>query len=269
MSEPEQLYCENCDSVMAPDWSLPYCPMCGGKVGSKKFDKPEKAESDVSADRADTDEGDENGEQNEERLRSEAFDELRQASPARIFIADLLTLGLRSTFWLSRRMVSLEGMARHGERHGRKALYACFAIYIAIIALIALACRELYTAGWNFSLLEKLVFSRIATGFPGAASHPHAEVEFPRVAVGLLGVAAGLLVILFLMNRHILFWAREVIMDAIQRENADTIHTKAESFAPSPFLLWFIGVPYLQSHLNEIVRARNLANFKSSKRRPS
>jgi hypothetical protein len=73
----------------------------------------------------------------------------------------------------------------------------------------------------------------------------------------------------FLIGKHILFWAREVLTDAIQIEDADTIHTKADSFAPSPFLLWFIGVPYLQFHLNEIVRARNLANFKSSKHRPA
>jgi hypothetical protein len=240
MSDAE-LYCENCDSVMAPGWSLPYCPMCGGKIGPKNFDKPEKNEMDAPAESANPD-GDKEEGNNADRFRAEAFDDLRQASPAGIFIADLLTFGLRSTFRLSRWMGSLECMARQDERHGRMVLYACFIVYIAIIALMAFACREIYSAsaGWDFSLLGKLIFPR---------------------------VAAGLFIILFLMNRHILFWAREVIADAIQRENSDTINTKAESFAPSPFLLWFIGVPYLQSHLNEIVRARNLANFKASKRR--
>ena len=240
MSEPE-LYCESCDSVMAPDWSLPYCPMCGGKIGPKNYDRPEKPDIGAENDKAASNGDGGNGGKNAERLRSEAFDDLRQASPASIFIADILTLGLRSAFWLSRRMGALEGMARQDRRYGRMILYACFFIYIAVIALAVLTCLELRSGGWNYSiLLDKPVFP--------------------------LG-AAGLLVALFLMNRHVLFWAKEVITDAIQTENADTISTKAESFAPSPFLLWFLGIPYLQSHLNEIVRARNLANFKSSKRR--
>ncbi|MDR1514482.1 MAG: hypothetical protein LBS45_02205 [Synergistaceae bacterium] len=256
----EGLYCESCESVMAPDWSLPYCPVCGGKVGHKILDKPESAAAADSAskkrdkpqDAKLNEDSGENDAKNSEQLRSEAFDELKQASPVSIFTADILTLGLRSTLWMLRWMGSLEGMARQDERHGRRALYLCFVLYTAVMALIALTCRELYGAGWNN------FWSLDFWGLGGMFG----DSIFPRAA-------ACLFPLFFLMNRHILFWAREVIADAIQMENADTINTKTESFAPSPFLLWFIGVPYLQFHLNEIVRARNLANFKSSKRRPS
>jgi hypothetical protein len=238
--------------MMAPEWSLPYCPVCGGRVGPKTLDKPKSVAAvkkpDKSRDAALIEYDGENDAVNFEQIRSEAFDELKQASPVSIFTADILTLGLRSTFWMSRRMSSLEGMARRDERHGRRALYLCFVLYTAIIALIALACRELYEAGWNFGFSD--LWGRLE------------ESVIPRAA-------ASLFFLLFITKRHILFWAREVIADAIQMENADTIHTKIESFAPSPFPLWFIGVPYLQFHLNEIVRARNLANFKSSKHRPS
>lgn len=251
----EALYCESCDSEMAPDWSLGYCPICGGKVGpnpSDSEDAPLSApgalkrgkQADAAKPEASNDEGE--GE-NPEQRRSEAFDELRQASPVGIFAADVLTLGLRSTLWMSRWMGSLERMARQDERHGRGALYLCFALYVASLALASLACRELYyAAGWGFGLSD--------------ISASLLESILPRAA-------AGFFLVFFIMNRHTLFWAKEVITDAIQTEDADTIHTKAGSFASSPFLLWFIGVPYMQFHLNEIVRARNLADFKSSKHR--
>lgn len=254
MAEGE-LYCESCESAMAPDWSLGYCPMCGGKVGPKPADsedesppRPDAEKRDKPADMAKPEAGEGEG-VNPEQRRSEAFDELRQASPLSIFIADALTLGLKSTLWMSRWMGSLERMARQDERHGRGALYVCFALYITSVALTAFVCRELYNAaGWDL-------------GFFGILASPREPI--------LPGAAAGFFLTFFLVNRHMLFWAKEVITDAIQMEDADTIRTKTSAFAPSPFLLWFIGVPYLQFHLNEIVRARNLANFKSSKHRPS
>jgi hypothetical protein len=225
--------------------------MCGGRLAVLAGDKPKKDEPatggvshkrwDKQLDKSKPREG-EDGEKLTLKTRSEAFDTLKQASPLSIFVADILTLGLRSILWLWGRMPSLEDMARRDENPRKSALFLCFAAYTALLALITIACRELYLAGWDFSTIGRSIF--------------------PRAALGAL-------IILFLASRHNLFWTREVIADAIQREDADTIHTKAEFFAPSPFLLWFIGVPYLQFHLNEILRARNLANFKSSKRRPS
>jgi succinate dehydrogenase hydrophobic anchor subunit len=231
--------------------------MCGGKVGPKPADSEDESPPGLDAEKREKPADMENPEAgsgygegaNPEQRQSEAFDELRQASPLNIFITDALTLGLKSTLWMSRWMGSLERMARQDERHGRGALYVCFALYITSVALTAFVCRELYyMAGWDlghFSVLALL-----------------SESILPSAA-------AGFFLTFFLVNRHMLFWAKEVITDAIQMEDADTIHTKASAFSPSPFLLWFIGVPYLQFHLNEIVRARNLANFKSSKHRPS
>jgi hypothetical protein len=225
--------------------------MCGGQLAALAEDMPKKDEPATGGAthkiwEKQLDKSKPHEEEDEEKLtlkiRAEAFDTLKQASPFSIFVTDILTLGLRSVLWLLERMPSLEDMARCNEHPRRSALFLCFVSYAAFLMLVALTCRELYLAEWNFPLLARSIFPRVA----------------------LITV-----IIPFLASRHSLFWAREVIADAIQGEDADTIHTKVESFAPSPFLLWFIGVPYLQFHLNEILRARNLANFKSSKRRPS
>jgi hypothetical protein len=247
--DENEIYCENCDRVIAPDWTLSYCPMCGGNIGPATGDRHKKTRNTSGKPNKPKQKKPEklrvrtklNDESRPAALiRSEAFDTLRQTSPAGIFIANILTFGLRSFFWMIRRMPSLKDMAREDEHPRKSALYLCSATYAAVIILVIAACRELYLLDWDISVLSQSLF--------------------PRAALGAALVS-------FVAGKHMLFWAREVIADAVGKESADTISAKAESFAPSPFMLWFRGVPYLQLYLNDVVRARNLAYFKSSKHR--
>jgi hypothetical protein len=239
-----ELYCEHCDCVMAPDWKLSYCPLCGGKVGpvgnKPKSPKPpseklkyrrwDRAKRKTSVQE----------EKQAEQIRSEAFDTLRQSAVPALFIINILTLGLRSIFWITRRLDSIKNMTIHGESPGKPAVYMWLCSYLAAFLLVFASYRELLMSEWDFSLLTKSIFLR-------------AGIFFYAVS--------------FVAGRHILLWAREVITDAIESDKTDLIRTKADAFAPSPLSLWFIGVPYLQLHLNEIARARNLASFKYSKHR--
>jgi hypothetical protein len=245
MSETE-IYCENCDCVMAPDWTTPYCPMCGGKVApiEKEKLKPRKPKQPSNKTgyrgwgrvrkKIDAEEG-----RLLEQARSDAFDTLRQTPAAGIFFSDALTFGLRSLFWAMHRLPTLDKMAMRGEISRRSAIYLWFVAYMTMFLMAFASGRELFLSQWDFMSL--------------------AGSRFPPAGLGAFAVS-------FVTGRHILFWAREVIMDAVERDRDEAVRLKAGDFAPSLFLLWFLGAAYLQHHLNEILRARNLASFKSSKR---
>jgi hypothetical protein len=174
-----------------------------------------------------------------EQARSDAFDTLRQTPAAGVFIADVLTLGLRSLFWAMHRLPVLDKMAMRGETYRKSAIYLWFVANMAVFLLVFASGRELFLSQWDFMTL--------------------AGSRFLPAALGALAVS-------FVTGKHILFWAREVIMDAVERDRDEAIRAKASAFAPSLFLLWFLGTTYLQFHLNEILRARSLASFKNSKR---
>jgi hypothetical protein len=222
--------------------------MCGGKVTSVEKEKPKRAKPVALKARYKRWEKikkkSKNAEDNfDEQLRSDAFDTLKQASVASIFIVDILTFGLRSAFWMSGRIKPLENMARNGESAGKSALYAWFMGHAAAFVLTFATARELFLSGWDLSII--------------------AQSAFPRAAAAVCSF-----VVSFVAAKHLQFWTREVIRDAIEHEKPDTLRTKAGEFATSPFMIWFFGIPYLQFHLNEIVRARNLAYFKYSKKAP-
>jgi hypothetical protein len=70
----------------------------------------------------------------------------------------------------------------------------------------------------------------------------------------------------FIVNRHILYWSREVIIDELLSNKLDAIRSKAVTFAPSALLIWFLGAAYLQMHINRMIKKKGLASRKPSDR---
>jgi len=81
----------------------------------------------------------------------------------------------------------------------------------------------------------------------------------------LVRAAAAMFTMSFVINRHILFWAREVIIDELRTNELDVIRSRALTFAPSPMLIWFVGVPYIQYHINRMIKKKGLSTYKSSR----
>jgi hypothetical protein len=220
--------------------------MCGGKVApiEKETARPRKPKSSTGKPKyrrwdrlGRRTDAKEDGQL--EQIRSDAFDTLKQESVARLFFANILTFELRSVFWMMHRQPALDAMAMRGEKSRKSAIYIWFMAYVVAFLLALASGRELFMSKMDFIAL--------------AAS------RMPQAATAALVVA-------FVTGRHSLFWAREVIADAIENDRDETVRTKADTFAPSPFLLWFFGTTYLQIYINEITRARSLASFKNSKR---
>jgi hypothetical protein len=262
---------------MAPGWNMPYCPFCGGAVKPEAPDakrqyqkekpipnKKDRKRWERVRQRLHT----VNEEKSAEQVRSEAFDNLRQASPGGLFMLNIITLGLRSIFWLTDRLSSLEDLARPEEYISRATLYIWLVGYIIAAAMAIVSwsvwpssadiLSELIEYSAHETMREEMTFNDLFLAEWGKILAMPQSI-FPIAALCSFSVS-------FVAGKHVLFWARSVVADAIESDRADVIRTKAAEFAPSPFMLWFIGTPYLQVHLNKIARARNLASFKYSKR---
>jgi hypothetical protein len=70
----------------------------------------------------------------------------------------------------------------------------------------------------------------------------------------------------FLLNRYLLYWSRETIIDELLKSGFDTVRSRALTFAPSPFLIWVFGVPYIQSHINRMIKRKGLNSYKKPAR---
>jgi branched-subunit amino acid ABC-type transport system permease component len=68
----------------------------------------------------------------------------------------------------------------------------------------------------------------------------------------------------FVVNRHILYWSREVIIDELLSSKLDFIRSRAVAFAPSAIFIWFFGAAYLQAHINRMIKKKGLAGYKPS-----
>jgi hypothetical protein len=89
-----------------------------------------------------------------------------------------------------------------------------------------------------------------------------AEIASFRITQG----AAAFLGLSFLTGRHILFWSREAIIDELLKSDLDAIRSRAVTFAPSTILMWYIGVPYIQMHINRMIKKKGLNSYSSSRR---
>jgi hypothetical protein len=254
-------YCSECFLSVPPDWNQKYCPSCGGRIKLKLVNRrkasqararmPEAAEPKkerkprrITLSRKLT-------KQNsyslfEAREKSVLGPRFRVMSPTFLFIVNLLTLGLRSAFWVVNRMSSLQMMAKLEEKNIKSRIALWIVSFSASITLVAIAGFNAATFGLGPDYFAE---SRIA----------HA--------------AAASFALSFLLNRHILYWSREVIIDELRQNELDVIRSRAVTFAPSPMCIWFLGVPYIQAHINRMIKKKGLNAYKPSKgaraRKPS
>jgi hypothetical protein len=159
-------------------------------------------------------------------------------SPALLLIFNALTLGLRSAFWVVNRMSSLQMMAKPEEKNINASIVIWITSFCAHLTLLALTAYNAATQRLGF---EYLAESRV------------------------IRVCAAAYVLSFIVNRFILFWSREVIIDELRTNELDVIRSRALTFAPSPMLIWFIGVPYIQAHINRMIKKKGLNAYKPSK----
>ena len=81
----------------------------------------------------------------------------------------------------------------------------------------------------------------------------------------LIKTGAAVFVASLVINRFILFWSREVIIDELMTNELDVIRSRALTFAPSPMMIWFVGVPYIQAHINRMIKKKGLNAYKPSR----
>jgi hypothetical protein len=76
-----------------------------------------------------------------------------------------------------------------------------------------------------------------------------------------IGMAAALF-ISFLLDRYLLYWSREAIIDELLKSGFDAVRSRALAFAPSPLMIWLFGAPYIQSHINRMIKKKGLNSYK-------
>jgi hypothetical protein len=160
-------------------------------------------------------------------------------SPFMLFALNILTLGMRSIFWVNYHLPSLIAMARGDEMLQRGTLGVWFISHAASLAFLG-------SIGWEF----------FATAF---------DVSDLSINWLFRGALASIAVS-FLVSRHVLLWMRNVIMDALDKSEHDVVRVRTAGFARSQLLLWFIGAPYIQFHINRMIRKKGLQGYGAARR---
>ena len=210
-------FCVNCFVPVSPNWNQRYCPNCGGRV------KPRLAvKSGVSGVRP----AEPEPFPPEKTVFGPRFHVL---PPGALFIQNVLSLGLRGAFWLMNRIQLLFMTAKPEENNITGTLLLWISSFCAYLALLAFAV-------FNFAAGEAGIAAYLAESF---------SARFTAV----------MFVTSFVINRHILFWTREVVIDELSA-NGRNARPYALSFASSSLLIWFVGVPYIQFCANRVIRRR-------------
>lgn len=239
-----QRYCSSCSTLMPPNWNQPYCPLCGGRVKVNIVQRPrqekrpgqprEKREewAKVIAYKKFSNRG--NPQAYAGSNRSMLGPRFWSSSPAALFLASLLTLGIRPFFWVKAQLPSLVIMAKADERIKRSTLQLWAAVHGAALLFLLWG-----TAEW--------FFLNAGRGTP---------LECGPFRLGCIAMVAS-----FLIGRYILMWVREVVMDDLERNEKDAVRAKARTFAPAPLGVWFLGPSYLQANVNRMIQKKALRSF--------
>jgi hypothetical protein len=158
-------------------------------------------------------------------------------SPLLLFLLNVATVGLRSVFWLKNRIKSLLLMAKPEEKKIKLPLSVWLVSYCASVVLAA------------------------ARACGAVASEFGVDYVMPP---NLLIYASCAFAVSLTVNRHILYWSREVIIDELLSNKLDFIRTRAVTFAPSAIFIWFFGAAYMQMHINRMIKKKGLASYKPS-----
>lgn len=156
---------------------------------------------------------------------------LRVRPPLLLLFLNALSFGLCSTFFTWHYLYVLNLRVREEERLKASTVYAWLFSYIAALALACWACLEY--AG-----------SREGIAYLVSSYRPALCAFYALFSV--------------ILNRHLLWWAREAFVEVIYREREQETRVRPEVFASSYFWLWYLGVPYLQLHINRAIRRGRL-----------
>ena len=185
------------------------------------------------------------GKENEERRIFEGVAIVSGFGPARrspflLLIFNVLSLGLCSTFFTWHYLYVLNLRVREEERLKASTVYAWLFSYIAALA----------TAGW-----AGLDYAETREGVAYLIS------SYKPALCALYGLFCVVL------NRHLLWWAREAFVEAIYEEREQKTRVRPEVFASSYIWLWYLGLPYLQLHINRAIGKGRLQSQQSRRRR--
>ena len=244
-------YCSRGCLPPPPDWNKRYCPSCSGRLRlrlTKKRNASGGSSRLPEEDRPPNKEREPRSVKLSRRLvkpgaysreKSVLGPRFHVMSPVAILILNILSLGLRSTIWISNRTRPLFMMARPEEKNINAILLLwTMSFYSYLILLIFIV--------FNIWVNDIGITAYLAESIPARA-------------------AAVMFALSFMINRHILYWAREVIIDVLRKNELDVIRSRALSFAPSPMMIWFAGVPYIQYHINRMIKKKGLNTYKPSK----
>ncbi|MDR1482584.1 MAG: hypothetical protein LBI74_08165 [Synergistaceae bacterium] len=228
MAEIERV-CGSCSSVMPMGWNRKECPVCGGRVKvnirQKKPAKVKRSIKNWTRDRplAPT-----------APQSSVLGPRFLSASPLLLFVLNIFTLGLRSIFWVNYHLPALISMTSGHEMVHRSTLWIWLASYAAFLLSLGMVAWDLLSAAFDPSLFssEQLLLGAIAA-----------------------------FVVSHLIGRHLLLWMRNVIMDTLDKSEHDVVRVRMTRFAGSELLLWFIGVPYIQFHINRMIKKKGLQGY--------
>ncbi|MDR1651924.1 MAG: zinc ribbon domain-containing protein [Synergistaceae bacterium] len=243
-------YCSECFLPVPPSWNQFYCPACGGRVKLRIVRKKQQTQAHpVERPREDSPEKRPKINSARKLTRRGTFDMFaaREKSvlgprflsmpPVVLFLSNILTAGIRSVFWMMYHMQSLVMMAKPEEKSIRGTLGIWLTTLTASFVTLGAAALDFAVSGFDIDSL------------PGSIP---------------LRAAAALLAVSFLVSRHIILWCREVIIDNLRGNDLDAVRSRAAAFAPSALLTWFVGVPYIQLHINRMIRKKGLTGYTSS-----
>jgi hypothetical protein len=248
-------FCSECFLPIPPIWTQRYSPCCGARIKLRivKKRRPSQAHPKPAADR----------EREKEkkapkkirvsrkltsrdtfsmfsyRKKSVLGPRFLSVSPAPLFVLDILTLGIRSAFWVTYHLPSLAMMAKPEEKNIKSATYLWLLSYFASIALGVAGAINLFI---NSLAPEAALYSTLMRG------------------------SAASFCVSFLTGRHVLYWSREVIADELASSKIDAVRSRAGSFAPSSLMIWFLGVSYIQLHINRMIKKKGLNTYSASRR---
>ena len=248
-------FCGVCFLPAPPDWNQRYCPSCGGRLKLKLVKKRNVSQGRSRAPneyRPSKERKPRPIKLSRKLVKPDSYSifaareksvlgpRFHVMSPSALLILNMLSLGLRSTFWVMNRTRSLFMMARPEEKNIKTTLSLWITSFCAYFILLMLT-------AFNISVNDAEITAYLAESLP-------------------VRVTAAMFVISFITNRHILYWAREIIIDELQTNELDFISSRALSFAPSPMLIWFAGVPYIQYHINRMIKKKGLNTYKPSRK---
>lgn len=154
-------------------------------------------------------------------------------SPILLLLANFATLGLCSAFFTWNCLSVLNAVVRKEERVKYHTAYIWIFSHIAA-AVLALWSALAYTALPPGTGITEFILSYYKPVF--------------SLAYAIFAV---------ILNRHILFWIREVLSERMSAEWTPQ-RRKPPLFAPSGLLLWYVGFPYVQFHINRAIKRRYL-----------